>query len=139
MVSVSSYSAHIRSGFPHKDADGFRQLSAYAESKLALMYFTIELAARCTQRVNAADPGIVDTEIIRLDRWFDPLTDLLFRPFCKSPERGAAPAVAALLAGERGKLFSGKGFRDFPEKFTREQAAIQGVWDSVEGELKDWL
>lgn len=47
--------------------------------------------------------------------------------------------MAALLSGERGKLFSGKGFRDFPEKFTREKAAIQGVWDSVEEELKDWL
>ncbi len=139
MVSISSYSAHISKSFPHEGAKGFHQLSAYSESKLALTYFTIMLASRCTQRVNAADPGIVDTDIIRLDRWFDPLTDLTFRPFCKSPEQGAAPAVSALLSTERGKLFSGHGFKDFPDKFTRDSAAMQRIWDRTEEELKDWL
>ncbi len=62
--------------------------------------FTRELSERVKDSgitVNAADPGIVSTNIIRMDMWFDPLTDLLFRPCIRTPKQGAATAVSIAL------------------------------------------
>ena len=80
----------------------YSRFGAYSRSKLALLLFTLELARRtgtAGPRVFAADPGIVDTDMITMHRWFDPVADLLFRPLIKSPERGAETAVA-LAAGD---------------------------------------
>ena len=62
----------------------FWRIPIYSNTKLALTLFTLELAARVRERgivVNAADPGIVSTDIITMHMWFDSLTDILFRPF----------------------------------------------------------
>ena len=75
----------------------YSRFGAYSRSKLALLLFTLELARRtgtAGPRVFAADPGVVDTDMITMHRWFDPVADLLFRPLIKSPERGAETAVA---------------------------------------------
>lgn len=56
------------------------------------MLFTIELSERLREKgitVNAADPGIVSTDIITMHQWFDPLTDIFFRPiYPHAEERG---------------------------------------------------
>ena len=69
-----------------------------------------ELARRTAGRIGvyAADPGVVDTGMITMHRWFDPLTDLLFRPLIKSPEQGARTALALAtgdLPDERQALY----------------------------------
>ncbi len=107
MVSLSCEAARFDRELFVPDRKRFSQLGSYSSSKLALMFFSISLGGSCSLRVNVSDPGIVDTEMIRLHRWFDPLTDVIFRPFCNSPERGAAPAVRALLDFSS----SGKGLR----------------------------
>lgn len=60
--------------------------------------------------MNAADPGIVSTNIIRMDMWFDPLTDLFFRPFIRTPREGAETAIKLLLdknlEGVSGAMFA---------------------------------
>ncbi len=133
MVSLSAGYVRLGKDILHPSERDFSQLGAYAASKLALIYFTAALAGRCPGlRVNAADPGIVDTDIIRLGRWFDPLTDLVFRPFCKSPARGAAPAVRALLSDVSGKYFSGSGFRDIPPRYASRREDIARLWDETE-------
>ena len=46
--------------------------------------------------------------MITMHRWFDPLTDLLFRPLIKSPEQGARTALALAtgdLPDERQALY----------------------------------
>ena len=61
----------------------------------------MELAPRAKARgvkVNLCDPGVVDTGIIAMDRWFDPLADIFFRPFIRSVANGARPALRALFA-----------------------------------------
>lgn len=79
----------------------YGRFRSYGSSKLALLLFTLELARRTAGRVGvyAADPGVVDTGMITMHRWFDPLSDLLFRPLIKSPEQGARTALA-LAAGD---------------------------------------
>lgn len=84
----------------------FWRIPVYSNTKLALLLFTFELAERLRVRgitVNAADPGIVSTDIIRMHQWFDPLTDIFFRPFIRTPLQGASTAIGLLLDVEAGK------------------------------------
>ena len=90
----------------------FWRIPVYSNTKLALWLFTRELSERLKAEgitVNAADPGIVSTNIIRMDMWFDPLTDMLFRPCIRTPKQGAATAVSLLL-DERWKGVTGQMF-----------------------------
>ncbi len=81
---------------------GFWRIPIYSNTKLALWLFVRKLALEVASRgiwVGASDPGVVSTDIIRMDMWFDPLTDLFFRPFIRTPGQGAATAVHLLLGG----------------------------------------
>lgn len=84
-----------RLNFPHffeKGCKGcFMRIWPYSNSKLAITLFTFELAKRIKKlgiTVNAVDPGIVDTGIIRMQMFFDPITDLIFRPVIRTPLQG---------------------------------------------------
>lgn len=110
MVSMSSdwHPLNEKMFLKDADGDGYSQLASYARSKRALMTGSVTLSERFPHlKVNVADPGIVSTDIIRLDRWFDPLADVLFRPFIKRPARGVAPALRALFAACSGHIFKG--------------------------------
>ena len=78
----------------------FWRIPIYSNSKLALTLFTFDLAERLKDKgvtVNAADPGIVSTDIIRMHNFIDPLTDIFFRPFIRTPRQGADTAIRLLL------------------------------------------
>lgn len=90
----------------------FSQMGAYSVSKKAITDYACNLSQsddvkQRGLRVNCADPGVVDTGMITLHRWFDPLADLFFRPFIRKPSSGAVPALRAYNApsGTRGKIF----------------------------------
>jgi len=101
---------------PHDGSyDGFR---AYADSKLALLLFSLELARRLRAggiRVNSVDPGIVSTGMIRLGKWFDPITDAVYRPLIKTEMHGAE-MTAALVKGGIGDGVTGGYFVDGKER-----------------------
>lgn len=113
-VSCTYAIGKIEAGFFSKGKNGrFSRIAVYGNTKLALLLFTRELAKRVKDRginVNAADPGIVSTNMITMKAWFDPLTDILFRPFIKSPEQGAATAIHLALspdaAGKNGCCYA---------------------------------
>ena len=78
----------------------FWRIPIYSNTKLALTLFTIALSKKVKEKgiiVNAADPGIVSTKIITMHMWFDPLTDIFFRTFIRTPRQGAATAISLLL------------------------------------------
>lgn len=78
------------------DPARYARFRAYGTSKLALLLFSLELRERVARQgigVFAADPGIVDTGMITMHRWFDPIADLLFRPLIKTPEQGAETSL----------------------------------------------
>lgn len=131
MVSISAKAARLDRNFFDKGERDFHQLRTYADTKLALIYFSIALAQKGGCRVNMADPGIVDTDMIRLGRWFDPLTDIFFRPFCNSPHKGAMPAVNALCSGCNMQIFSGKGHRDIPPELMEHSGDIEWLWNET--------
>ena len=90
-------------------------LKHYSDAKYMMALYTVNFAqAHKEITVCAADPGIVNTGIITMHRWYDPLADIFFRPFIKSPARGARPIINAIEftgTGENGKILFFKGNR----------------------------
>ena len=124
---------------------GFWRIPIYSNTKQALTLFTIVLASRVKHKgivVNAAAPGIVSTNIITMHMWFDPLTDILFRPFIRTPRKGAATAVGLLLdedAGKRtGTLNASCRPKSLSEKYTRH-VQMEELWERTESIVKKWL
>ncbi len=123
----------------------FWRIPIYSNTKLALTLFTIELARRVKERgivVNAADPGIVSTNIITMHMWFDPLTDILFRPFIRTPRQGAATAVSLLLDKEAGRRTGTLNVSCHPkqlsDKYLHHKQADE-LWRLTEERVKQWL
>lgn len=90
--------------FEPKTEVQFNRFIAYANSKLALYYFTLEAAKAWKDRgitINCADPNIVSTEIIRQGNIVvDKLCDWIFRPLINTPEQGAATMLKIALSPE---------------------------------------
>lgn len=123
----------------------FWRIPIYSNTKLALTLFTIELARRVKEQgivVNAADPGIVSTNIITMHMWFDPLTDILFRPFIRTPRQGAATAVSLLLDKEAGRRTGTLNVSCHPkqlsDKYLHHRQADE-LWRLTEERVKQWL
>jgi NAD(P)-dependent dehydrogenase (short-subunit alcohol dehydrogenase family) len=114
--------------------EDYHPLRAYARSKLGIMLLSLELADRLGGRatVNVVHPGIVNTRILTMKRWFDPLTDVLFRPFVLDTDKGAAPsvelAVSPELEGVTGQYFSRRRPRRLPNRITRSPLRSE-FWD----------
>ena len=124
---------------------GFWRISVYSNTKLALLLFTLELAERVKERgitVNAADPGIVSTDIITMHQWFDPLTDIFFRPFVRTPRQGAATAIGLLLdkkmTGETGTFNLNNHSKPLSDKYINH-VQKRLLWDETEKLVKNWL
>lgn len=112
VVSCTTQIGNINQDIFHPKGN-FRRFPFYSNSKLALLLGTIDLSKQCAElgiTINAADPGIVSTGMITMDKWFDPIADLLFRPFIRTPEEGAATALHIALTDEgikkNGALFA---------------------------------
>lgn len=132
--------------FFHRGKTGnFRRISVYSNTKLALLLFTFELAEQLREKgitVNAADPGIVSTNIITMHKWFDPLTDLFFRPFIRKPKKGASTAIGLLLdekeVGVTGQLYVNKHRKNLSDKYINH-AQKEQLWETTERSLTSWL
>lgn len=120
----------------------FFRIPVYSNTKLALLLFTQELAKRLRKRgiaVNASDPGIVSTEMIRMQAWFDPLTDIFYRPFIKTPAQGAATAVHLALSeqteGKTGCCFADCKEKHLPSRI-RNHVMQRKLWSDTEALLR---
>lgn len=131
--------------FTHGSKGGFWRIPVYSNTKLALLLFTFELAERLKDKgitVNAADPGIVSTEIIRMKKWFDPLTDMFFRPFIRKPRQGASTAIGLLLderyEGCTGRLCASDKVKELPAKYY-DGLPRKTLWDETEKIVNRYL
>ena len=123
----------------------FWRIPIYSNSKLALTLFTFNLAERLKDKgitVNAADPGIVSTDIIRMHNFIDPLTDIFFRPFIRTPRQGADTAIHLLLdedkAGQTGTFNRSNRIIDVGDKFLHHKQ-MQELWDKTEAIVQKFL
>ena len=89
-----------------------------------------------------ADPGIVSTDIITMHQWFDPLTDIFFRPFIRTPMQGASTAVGLLLdkrlAGKTGTFNLNNHSKPLSDKYINH-VQKRLLWDETEKQVKKWL
>lgn len=146
MISCTYAIGKIGPHFFTKGREGsFFRIPIYSNTKLALWLFTRELSERVKGRgitVNAADPGIVSTNIIRMDEWFDPLTDIFFRPFIRTPRQGAETAIRLLLDEQFGNL-TGRMFASSKEKKVSEKymhhPQTKELWKMTEQNLGRFL
>ncbi len=117
----------------NKKESSIKSLKFYSNSKLMLALYTIQLHRTLIDnkdiQVYGIDPGIVNTGIITMHRWYDFLADIFFRPFIKTPEQGALPVIMAIEyspnAATHSKdnkgplLFIGKKIKFFPKKILK--------------------
>ena len=123
----------------------FWRIPIYSNTKLALTLFTIALSKKVKEKgiiVNAADPGIVSTKIITMHMWFDPLTDLFFRPFIRTPRQGAATAISLLLDEDAGKRTGTLNVSCHPKQLSEKffhHVQMKELWDKTEEIVAKWL
>lgn len=123
----------------------FWRIPIYSNSKLALTLFTFDLAERLKDKgitVNAADPGIVSTDIIRMHNFIDPLTDIFFRPFIRTPRQGADTAIRLLLdedkATQTGTFNRSGRIIDVGDKFVHHKQ-IHELWEKTDAIVRKYL
>ena len=95
--------------------------SAYAASKLAMLLFTMrlsELLAGASVTANALHPGLVDTKIMTLRKWYDVFIRFYMDKKAIGTEEGAATSVYLALSGEVAGV-SGKYFSERRETETK--------------------
>lgn len=139
MVSCTYAIGKVGLHFFTKGTEGsFWRIPIYSNTKFALWLFTRELALRLKDTgitVNAADPGVVSTNIISMDMWFDPLTDLLFRPLIRKPRQGADMAIRLLLEpeyeGKTGGMYVSGKQRKLKEKYLNHPQ-MKSLWNKTE-------
>lgn len=143
-VSVTRGVSKLDEHFFDLDKKRFSQLGTYGKAKYALFLSSLTLSETIKNgSVNLTDPGVVNSNMISMHRWFDPLADVLFRPFCKSPEKGAMPAVNALLykstdlVQKNVKLFSGNKSKLISQKHY-DNPMRKWLWDETEMQLIVW-
>lgn len=135
----------INASFLLPSPASFHRFKTYGNSKLALLLFTRELSHRIAGqniKVYAVDPGVVDTGILTMHQWYDSLADILFRPFTRKPEKGAA--TQTWLTQEAHRLDIPQGYyKDckaihLPEKFI-SPVQQEKLWNSTEVCVKKYL
>ena len=123
----------------------FWRIPVYNNTKLAITLFTLDLARRLKDQgitVNAVDPGIVSTGIIRMQMFFDPITDLVFRPFIRTPRQGADTAIHLLLdedkATQTGTFNRSNKIVKLGEKYEHHRQ-MDELWERTEAIVREFL
>jgi retinol dehydrogenase 12 len=140
VITVSSdahTAARLDLDDPHLE-QGWDSWRAYANSKLANILFTRELARRLEgtgATANCAHPGVVRSGFGREARLPLRLGLVIARPFLLSPERGAATIVYLAsspdVAGATGGYYVKERRRE-PSAAARDDAAARRLWQLSE-------
>ena len=130
-----------------KGRKGFWQrILVYSNSKLAITLFSLDLAKRIKNKgitVNAADPGVVNTKIIHLqNKLLDPLADLFFRPFIRTPRQGADTAIRLMFdkekEGQTGTFCRSNKIVKLGDKYIHHKQT-QTLWEESEKIVQNFL
>ncbi len=125
---------------------GFHRIHIYCNTKLAITLFTFHLAKLLKDRgitVNAADPWMVSTNIIRMHNTLvDFLSDIFFRPVIYTPRHGADTAIHLLLdedkANQTGTYNCENRIKDIGDKYLHH-IQMQELWDKTEEIVSKYL
>lgn len=125
---------------------GFNPAKAYAQSKLANILFTKELAARLSGTnvtANCVHPGAVGTQIgVNRDTGFGKTVLAMLKPFFLTPEQGADTAVYLATAPEMDRVTGQYFYKKKPQKLTakaesKENAKRLWAWSCEQVGIED--
>ena len=74
--------------------------------------------------------------------WFDPLTDIFFRPFIRSPRGGAATAIGLLLRENAWEQTGTFNLNNHPKTLSTKYTAhvqMKQLWEETERIVARWL
>lgn len=116
----------------------FASMGRYGQSKLANIWFMLELARRLAPlnvSVNALHPGAVSTGLGTQNGWLGKLIPILMKPFFKTPAQGAQTSIhlASTDAGlaNRGLYFTNsKPVK--PKPWAADTARAERLWQLSE-------
>ncbi|HOF76487.1 MAG TPA: SDR family NAD(P)-dependent oxidoreductase [Bacteroidales bacterium] len=92
----------------------------YSHTKQALYYASLSLAEKLKGQgiqVVSADPGAVNTPLVTMNNFLDPLVNIFFRPLLSSPAKGASTAIWLATAGELSQPYGGTYRKCKPRRF----------------------
>ncbi len=137
VTSDAHSAAHLDFGDPNLER-GWDSWRSYANSKLANILFTRELARRLEGTgvtANCAHPGVVRTGFGRESKPLLKLGLTIARPFLASPERGADTivylATSPDVAGQTGGYYVKRQRRE-PSAAARDNTAARELWELSE-------
>lgn len=139
-TSLTRYIGKVNERFFDLTAENYTRFKAYSRSKLATTLYTAHLAQELSARnihVNAADPGVVDTGMIHMDAWFDPIADRLFRPLISTPQQGATSALTATLSQHTGQIYEKTRHHTIPKRL-QQHRYTRWLIGEVERLTADW-
>jgi NAD(P)-dependent dehydrogenase (short-subunit alcohol dehydrogenase family) len=138
VVNVTS-ALHFKGHIDFKDLQGkkrYRGSNSYAQSKLAMVLFTYELARRLKVTgvtANCVNPGAVGTNLGRSDAGLLGAVMMVAIPFLAPPEKGAETQVYLASAPELAQV-TGKYFVDKKQNASShesyDQIEARELWDA---------
>ena len=141
-VSLMLRYGKITPDFLSSQSPHFNRFTYYSHSKLALYYATLEWSEKWKEKgilVNCVDPGIVNTNIIRMDnKLIDKLCDVFYRPIIRTPQQGADTVLYLAMEGKNnhitGKLFKSRKIKQIPTSVNND------VWkELLKKQTKDFM
>jgi NAD(P)-dependent dehydrogenase (short-subunit alcohol dehydrogenase family) len=141
IINVSSDAHRQSKGMNFNDIQftrRYRSFAAYAQSKLANLLFTYELASRLegtNMTVNALHPGLVTTELYRHFGIISSLVKLIAKFFGKDQDEGAQTPIYLASSPEVADI-TGKYFIDCEQRKSSpasyKQAQAHRLWEVSE-------
>ncbi len=151
VINVSS-AMHSRAGIDFGNLRGERGAQeydggkAYAQSKLANILFTKELDRRHGTELttNCLHPGVVGTSLAnKHGKWFTKTIWSLYKPFARTPRRGADTSVYLATSPEvrevSGRYFNPSQCLIKPSPTACNEQLASRLWDYSEEAVRDYL
>lgn len=109
-TSLTRYIAKLRNDWKQRAIEHHHRFTTYGRSKLMLTQAALQLSRRLQYsgiKVNCSDPGIVDSDMIKMGyKLIDTLCDRFFRPCISTPAQGAQAALNAYHSDLSGYIFT---------------------------------
>lgn len=113
ILSLARNYVKLEGDFLRGSKSNYTQIKYYSRSKLALTIFTQILSELSISKgiyVNGVDPGVINTNMLSLGRWYDPIADIFFRPFTLDALKASEGVKSAIINKRKlsGHIFTRK-------------------------------